>query len=683
MPRPYAAALFLLVAFSLGIAHAEDPLTLSVPHDIEVEATGFFTPVKVGAAVADSATGDPYNIQNNSPGIFLVGTTIVTWFAHDTGGNHAIAEQIILVRDTAPPVFGEFPKYVKFESKSGDPISIDFDLPVAVDIADPTVTVTSSHAPGSEFPVGNTTVTFTATDDSGNQKTMDVIVMVEGRARVQNLVLEPASDSISVSWDSLGSDTQYRAVLTNTATGDRADSTKTHKTHHTFERLEPGTIYKVVVYDTDDRSTRAVGYAATIQSGGAGQTDTTAPVITVPLNVVLEATASLTPVQLGNATASDDTDPSPVITNNSPAGFPVGTTTVTWKAVDSSGNVAIGGQAVTVTDTTAPVFAAQPTSVTRTAASIDGLAVEFDIPTATDIADPDVTVTSSHAPGSIFPIGDTAVTFTATDDSGNMATQEITVTVKDWKIRNIKTSGTTSSITATWNTLEGNVEYRVTLINSTGSKVYDLTTTSDTHTFEGLNPSANYAVQVHDRNDESTKATADTYTEPLLLLHDDFSTVDGWVVSAYVGDVSSESNDRFATYHAGGKPSPSGKLSGLGNVSSYTLSKEYYIDDLSRDIYFGIDYRAEGSGPYIVGLSLTEIVADYHGILSGGPTDYNVTSDWKSYNVKNTHLVSNAIGIKMNISISTYAAGGISDFSFYLDNVSVSSSPLPVGYVWN
>ena len=75
--------------------------------------------------------------------------------------------------------------------------------------------------------------------------------------------------------------------------------------------------------------------------------DTTAPVISAPGDVEIVLAGSLTPVNIGNAAATDlflkD------ITNNAPQdGFRLGTTTVTWTATDTSGNMAAATQKVTV-----------------------------------------------------------------------------------------------------------------------------------------------------------------------------------------------------------------------------------------------------------------------------------------------------------------------------------------------
>ena len=51
--------------------------------------------------------------------------------------------------------------------------------PTAVDNSN-VQSLTSSHVPGDSFPIGNTTVTYTATDQSGNLVTEEFNINVEG-----------------------------------------------------------------------------------------------------------------------------------------------------------------------------------------------------------------------------------------------------------------------------------------------------------------------------------------------------------------------------------------------------------------------------------------------------------------------------------------------------------------------
>ena len=56
------------------------------------------------------------------------------------------------------------------------------------------------------------------------------------------------------------------------------------------------------------------------------------------------------------ATASDICDAAPTVTSDAPATFPLGTTTVTFMAIDASGNKSTATTTVTVVDTTKPTI---------------------------------------------------------------------------------------------------------------------------------------------------------------------------------------------------------------------------------------------------------------------------------------------------------------------------------------
>ena len=155
-------------------------------------------------------------------------------------------------------------------------------------------------------------------------------------------------------------------------------------------------------------------------------TDTTAPSITPPGNIITEATGITTSVELGSASTDDATA---TISNDAPKdGFLLGTTIVTWTATDASGNKGTATQTVTITDTTAPEFTSVPANITKEASAIN-TPVEIGNASASDIFGVKV---ENDAPSEGFSLGTTTVTWTATDLNGNTstATQDVTITDK-------------------------------------------------------------------------------------------------------------------------------------------------------------------------------------------------------------------------------------------------------------
>ncbi len=151
--------------------------------------------------------------------------------------------------------------------------------------------------------------------------------------------------------------------------------------------------------------------------------DIIAPVITTPSNISVEATALLTPVSIGTATAVDNIDGVVIATANNTGPFPLGVTAVTWTALDATGNIATATQTVTVNDFTAPTI--NP-PVNMWFVSDVAIAVTLGSAIATDIFSPLSIINDAPA---LFPVGLTTVIWKATDANGNSATATQTITV--------------------------------------------------------------------------------------------------------------------------------------------------------------------------------------------------------------------------------------------------------------
>ncbi|MCB9283617.1 MAG: HYR domain-containing protein [Lewinellaceae bacterium] len=100
--------------------------------------------------------------------------------------------------------------------------------------------------------------------------------------------------------------------------------------------------------------------------------------------------------------------------------WPLGTTCITWTGTDLAGNVGTCQQCITVADEEAPEISCPDDIVIEAAPGATNAVVEFGNAEAGDNCGNTI-VSYSQDSGQGFPLGDTEVTCTATDDAGNSA----------------------------------------------------------------------------------------------------------------------------------------------------------------------------------------------------------------------------------------------------------------------
>jgi large repetitive protein len=160
--------------------------------------------------------------------------------------------------------------------------------------------------------------------------------------------------------------------------------------------------------------------------------DTTAPTVTAPADVTLEAVdGSGAVVTYSDATASDSVDGSLAASCLPASGstFPLGSTLVTCSATDSHSNTGSSTFHVNIQDTTAPLISV-PGNITAEATSAAGAAVIFST-SASDIVDGSVAVDCDANSGDTFPLGTTLVSCSATDSNNNTSPASFNITVED------------------------------------------------------------------------------------------------------------------------------------------------------------------------------------------------------------------------------------------------------------
>ncbi|MBL8939610.1 MAG: HYR domain-containing protein [Archangium sp.] len=142
-----------------------------------VEATSpFGAVVSLEASASDDLSGVATWSRELDAGVFPLGRTRVRVSVVDHAGNASACDIDVNVGDTTPPTITCPERVLVTSADAGAQVSLRVD---ATDVVDEALVVTSD-APSS-FPAGVTTVTLTATDDSGNQASCVVPVVVTPR----------------------------------------------------------------------------------------------------------------------------------------------------------------------------------------------------------------------------------------------------------------------------------------------------------------------------------------------------------------------------------------------------------------------------------------------------------------------------------------------------------------------
>jgi hypothetical protein len=160
--------------------------------------------------------------------------------------------------------------------------------------------------------------------------------------------------------------------------------------------------------------------------------DTSAPVIVCPADTTLGCAGPNGGTVSFTVTATDSCDSKPTVVCTPASGsvFPTGTTAVTCTATDADGNSSTCTFNVTLgVDSTPPVIAC-PGDTTVECTGNGGTTYAF-VVTAADSCDPAPVVVCNPPSGSLFTVGTTTVTCTATDAAGNSAECTFAVTVVD------------------------------------------------------------------------------------------------------------------------------------------------------------------------------------------------------------------------------------------------------------
>ena len=369
-----------------------------------IEAEGGLTSVNIGNAMANDESGI-LSLSNNAPDAFPLGTSMIIWTAIDGSGNMAIASQNVIIQDTTPPQIEQL-KDIAFEAVSDTQNHVPLETPSTFDAVG--IISIQNDAPD-VFALGETIVTWTVTDVMQNISTMQQkITLVDSilpRVDIPEDIISEAS-SLNENKISLIEPEVFDSIKIESLSNDAPEFFPLGET--------------VVTWTATDTS----GNSA-ISSHKVTIIDTTVPEITIT-DVTLEAI-----IPNGNNETLVTPEVNDIqevsITNDAPEFFPLGETVVTWTATDTSGNESIQIQRVNVVDTSKPILTV-PNDLQVEAVGTETQIDDFGEFTIEDFSEIDSI--ENDAP-EFFPLGETVVTWTATDTSGNSASDTQLVTIID------------------------------------------------------------------------------------------------------------------------------------------------------------------------------------------------------------------------------------------------------------
>jgi hypothetical protein len=299
------------------------------------------------------------NIGTQSPSGTFNNLTAQNYTITATDANGCILTTVVTVAttpDTIDPVISGCPAGVTVATGAGrmtcDQIAT-WTEPTAIDNCQGAMTFTTrSHAPGSLFPVGSTTVTYTFTDSSGNTSTCSFVVQVDDTTFPTFTV--PANVTIYTT-----PTCTYSALpgITGDVTNEFDNCTPVGLnalySDVTAGGACAGTFVITRTWTLTDNSSNVTTQYQTITVS-----DNIKPTLVIPPAKSIQCDESILPANTGLATATDNCGgPVTVVpTDNTVAGTCTGNSTITrtWTATDCSGNISVGTQTIFVSDVTKP-----------------------------------------------------------------------------------------------------------------------------------------------------------------------------------------------------------------------------------------------------------------------------------------------------------------------------------------
>ncbi len=381
--------------------------------------------VTVSYTMLAGETGDVITITaivncDVADGSSIVNDCAISSVENDSNPSNNNSSTTTLVSNAAPVIVCPVVEPVATDPDACTAV-VTYDKPSPIDECPDETTVDCVPASGVAFALGNTTVTCTASDAAGQTSQCQFVVTVNDNQAPQ--VICPANILVSASDGSCEATVNYTVP---TAT-DNCDPTPVVNCDPPPGLFTVGATTVTCVAEDNAANSASCSFTVTVA-------DTEAPQMECPDDIVLDNDAdecgAVVNYTVPAATDNCAANPVVVCVPNTGSFLPVGLTTLTCTATDSSTNSSTCTFAVTVRDAEAPVLACPENITVGTDPDSCGAVVNYTVPTATDNCDAAPVVNCDPPPGQ-FTVGATTVTCVAEDSATNTASCSFTVTVTD------------------------------------------------------------------------------------------------------------------------------------------------------------------------------------------------------------------------------------------------------------
>ncbi len=358
---------------------------------------------------------------------FPKGVTTITWTATDADGVASSAPQTVTVTDNEKP-FVMAPAAISARTDRGKNTATVATGEASVEDNCAKFTVDAARSDGAvlsaPFSIGTTTITYTATDESGNTSSANQSVEVHGN--LSPVITAPASFAVNT-------DASVCNAIANPGVATVVDDAEGSIVEG---RRSDGALLGAA-YPKGSTSILWTATDADGMTASATQTVTVNDAEKPSVEAPADMTSNTAPgrdwamVAVSKPSARDNCSSVSVDGSRSDgaaldAAYRVGSTTITWLAKDPAGNSATVTQRVNVTDRELPVISV-PADMRVNATSPSGAIVNYTVLASDNVGGAEASCVP--ASGTMFPVGPTTVNCSVSDAAGNRATASFDVEV--------------------------------------------------------------------------------------------------------------------------------------------------------------------------------------------------------------------------------------------------------------